>query len=217
MVGGRFARSACLVSVMGACFAPAHVTLPVPPPDATPDQRVAAYEALSANVEKVSYSQSCNAYGCNSSSQRSVILANGTEVGNVEDLLPLVPADSETARHIHAAETARAKAAKRGLIGTGVMFGAVVTGLVGFSVGEPAVGGVGFGVGLISAIVVGVLVVPQTWKWHRENAAAFHSYNADLGRQLDVCSQGLTLYACDQTPPAMPDPAVQQLRQLPAH
>ena len=96
-------RAALLVA-LAACGT--HVQIQAPSPSITPSERVAMFKALErADQETVAVSYDHGPWHVQGS---TLILANGTrEELFPEDLLPVVPPDSETAR------TARASAATK--------------------------------------------------------------------------------------------------------
>src|SRR4051812_16969413 len=85
-----------VVGVLCLGLVACHVDLRLPPQPWRPDQRVAAYNQLAATKERITYSNK-------GGSSRTLILADGREVRYPEDLLPVVPPDSVTARKARAA------------------------------------------------------------------------------------------------------------------
>src|SRR5215475_6072593 len=77
----------------GACAKP-HVTLPMVPPDLAPEQRVQMFTELRATKE-LTTTTTCRR-GCSTTVEKTLYLANGTEIYYPEDLLPVVASDSVT-------------------------------------------------------------------------------------------------------------------------
>lgn len=169
-----------------------HVTLVPPPPNASPDERVAAFERLAAVSEKMTITTSCRTMGgCSETVELTLNLANGTQVHHAEDLLPMVPPDSETAQAVHASH----RASRRTWMWAGLAAGALVAGFVVFDATDNeklafAVGGGG--------IVVGALMA---WRSTNEEThqirRANETYNDGLARTLRVCVDGYIVEACD--------------------
>ena len=56
--------------------------------------------------------------------------------------------------------------------------------------------------------------------WARETDLAFETYTKGLAERLSICSNGLSVFPCEASPPtvpSVPDPALRELRPLPSH
>lgn len=204
---------ACAAALMmAACGGapPIRVTLPPAPPPAvmTPASRIAWFNALVPVETTVETISSCSQGGaCSVTDQRTELrLGNGTLVQAPEDLRPLLPANSETDRHIVARDRASAKAAKYELFG--------VVGLVaGFALFMTAENldtgldstrfGLAVGVGAIGAIL-GFVGHRYRMEALDENRAAFDSYPRDLMTTFRICAAGLQLVPCQDGAPGAP-------------
>lgn len=194
-------RRLVVVALLVACKP--HVNLVPPPPNATPDQRVQAFEQLHATSEKTTWTTSCRGGGgCSTTVEKTLYLANGTRVYHEEDLLPVLPPNSESAREVRAAQRARSRQLAWGLGGAGVF----VASFIVFAKTDPEspglVLGVGFGAALVGAFMA--------YKYHYEAAdhvgRANETYNAGLAETLRVCTQGYAIVACESSTPGAPTP-----------
>jgi hypothetical protein len=84
-----------------------HVTLQLPSKDAPVEERVEAYKQLQTDKNKFT------TVTTTVRDMKPILLANGTEVFWIEDLLPLVPSDSITAKKINDALASYKKARKK--------------------------------------------------------------------------------------------------------
>jgi hypothetical protein len=193
---------AIVVLVVAGCKP--HVTLVPPPPNATPEQRVQAFNQLHAVSEKTTWTSSCRSTGgCSTTVDKTLYLANGTQVHHEEDLLPMLPPESEPAREIHAAQHARSRQTTWALIGVGGMLG---TFALLASMDHPGLGlGVGFGIGVIGGF--------QAYKYHYKAAdhvgRANETYNPALAQRLNVCVDGFHVVPCENAvAPTLPAPPI---------
>jgi hypothetical protein len=193
-----------------------HVNLPRIPADPSPRERIAAYASYRPQPGTEVYERTCDRTGC--TTQKLLLLANGTTVHEADDLLPLVPAGSETAR--------AAKASAR-LRTTSHWFflataAALATGLV--IMGSANMDGRDNDLKIGAAVlVVGVGTSGALWlitgkRGERRRDEAFDHYERDLASNLRVCVSGLQLYPCElEAPPPTqgpePDPVLRELRQ----
>ena len=186
--------------------------LPAVPPNMTPEQRVQMFNELHATGEDTTTTSFCGARGgCSTTTEKTLHLANGTQVYHPEDLLPIVGPDSITARAVSDVY----KHKRRARVYTGIGFASVV-GLI--AVGRIAVENheTSFStpekLGLV-AIVAGLLVGGfGTW-YHDHQATeswgeANENYNAGLAQRLDVCTSGFAVVACESAPPPATRPAM---------
>jgi hypothetical protein len=197
-------RAALLVALT-ACGA--HVQLPAPSPGITPADRVAMFKALErANQEVEQVSVNNGPWQLKSS---TLILANGTRVEHADDLLPVVPPDSDTAKLARASATAR----HRSIELKAVAYGAAVVGMAvlvssfndDVDVAEDHSTQDYIFIGTAIAAAVPYLI--GLHEQHEEIALrmqAFSTYTRDLGVRLDVCAHGLEVVACETVPSAYP-------------
>jgi hypothetical protein len=187
-----------LLVALAACGG-AHVQIPAPSPSITPADRVAMFKALerqNQEVEQVSVNN-----GPWQLSSSTLILANGMRIEHADDLLPVVPPDSDTAKAARASATARRRSLGWRLAG----YGATIVGVTAFAINA---NGDGFDVpdDYMFAGVAIVAAVPflLSFKEHHDEIAlrmqAFSTYTRDLGLRLDVCAHGLEVVACETVP-----------------
>jgi hypothetical protein len=194
---------AALVLALAACGT--HVQLQAPASNITPAERVAMFKALErADQQTVAVSYNNGPWHLHSS---TLILANGTHVELPEDLLPVVPPDSETAR------TARASAATkhRAEVLEAIAYGAAIVGtaLILTSADNDQLGVSEDTMFYATAFAAGIPYLVSQYE-HREAIAlrmqAFSTYTRDLGLRLDVCAHALEVVACETAPSAYPPP-----------
>lgn len=179
------------VALLAAC-GPPHVQLNPPKPNMTADERVAMFEALAGKSEKTTWTTTCNG-GCSTTVEKSLFLANGTEVHYPEDLLPVLPADGEAVEHIRANQDARSKAQ----IWT---IGAVISGVTGFLIFASSNTSDSHAVPFL---LFGGAAVGAFGAWHYSSVATdeasltFHAYSKALADRLAVCTNGLAVVACE--------------------
>jgi hypothetical protein len=206
--------------VLGAigCGKP-HVHIPTPPPQLTPDQRVAAFKKYRQAGEGVEIISNCGIGGCKSSTTDLLLMGDGTEIRYAEDLLPLLPSDSPAASAARDVDTARRKSKRLARIGMLMFGGCFIGSMVAFSEeNDPlmalglagALGG--FGLWIASSFI-------YDGEINRKTKLVYEGYDQGLATKLDVCVNGLTVVPCEQSvpgelpPPTEPDPALRELRQ----
>lgn len=190
-------RMFVVVACLAAC-GPAHVSLPpAPGPDAPASVRAVAYQRLRADevIDVLEPGKRGMAHD-----HYELALADGTRVEAAEDLLATVPDDSDTARYAREARAARHQG--WAMIALGVAVDIAGLGLAHATDSGPprtlkaepmafAIGGTLVGCALMVRGLFRVFDEDQARR------AAFHSYDADLQRELRICSDGLRLITCD--------------------
>jgi hypothetical protein len=154
-----------------------------------------------------------------------VVIGDGTRVAHPEDLVPLVDADSPTARAGQRAAEARVRyerKARRGNIILAIGAGVILTG-VAISVASGAmrdspgdsspgdtIGKALFVGGVVGTIGAGFWVLSDVRAAKRElddeRQSAFETYNDDLRKHLRVCADGTRIVACAPAAPAVAPP-----------
>jgi hypothetical protein len=197
-------RTALLVGV-GLLLLPGcaeHLELRAPPASAPTSERVGAYNELRGLSYHETTVTTVGTIGAATSHSTDYMqLANGGRVYYPEDLLPVVPEDSPSARAAHASRSKRDTA---GMLTLGsvlsVAAGAVLVILpitqsdgghingtpILFGLGLALVGGIGFG---IASHVVGQSA-------QDEAATAYETYDNSLLQRLNLCAQGDAVGDC---------------------
>jgi len=180
------------------------VELPAPPPDLPPGQRVELFKSYQGVTEQVEIETRCkrSTGGCSSNAQLSLLLANGLTVHHAEDLLPMVPPHSDTARHARAGRSAMWAVLAFGAVGMASMvFGGYTYLTTDERDGTPSEirprRNLGIGM-FFGGLIVGIGGA-YYFRARALSAAnrAFQSYNDDLAERLRVCVTGLTVVPCD--------------------
>ena len=200
-------RFLSILAVCGAC-GPTHVRLDAPSATLAPDQRVAYFLAM--RPTRTTYTTESRDGGDTwRVTDRTLILFNGKTVEAPEDLVPVVGAESVTARAANESVDARrhAKQADVGLFAS-IVFAAVVVGPLASRL--DLVASIGWGLGLMPAAVASVM----RWHFTRDEmdarARAFSAYTREMGERLNVCASGIRVVPCEspstgapgQLPPA---------------
>jgi hypothetical protein len=194
---------AALVVVLAACAEP-HVVLHGPSATTTPAERVAMFHALErTGMDTLEVSRNHGPYEL---AGAQVVLANGTRVELPEDLLPVVPEDSETARAARASADVGHRANTWMYIGVGALAASIVTlvavesGSVNLDVSDEYLFP---GAALVAGIPFYVSHVERTEEMQLR-VQAFSTYTRDLGLRLDVCAHGLEVVPCEAPQPLQP-------------
>ncbi|HXJ48159.1 MAG TPA: hypothetical protein VNF91_03235, partial [Candidatus Acidoferrum sp.] len=206
-----------VIGLVSACSKP-HVMLPAVTPNMTPEQRVQMFQDLYATREHTRTTTICGGRGgCSTSVEKTLYLANGTQIYHPEDLLPVVEPDSTTARAVRDVHVQRRKALAYGGLSLVSLVGFIA---IGFTKVEA--GGTSFStaekVGLLATI--GGLLVGGFGAWYHNNQAAEswgeanESYNASLAQRLDVCTSGFAVVPCE-SPPAPATPPTRAMPPMP--
>jgi hypothetical protein len=182
--------------------------LPAVTPNMTPEQRVQMFQELYATRESTKTTTTCGGGGgCSTSVEKTLYLANGTQIYHPEDLLPVVEPGSITARAVRHVHVQRRKAlAYKGIALVSVV-GFFAIGFPKFEAGETSFS-TPEKVGLL-AIIGGLLVGGFSAGYHDRQAAeswgeANESYNASLAQRLGGCTSGFAVVPCESATPATP-------------
>lgn len=134
----------------------------------------------------------------------SIVLGDGRQVREADDLLPVVGPESNTALHARAAADAEHRQLIGALVGIGIaaLGGGIwyssrsddVQNIPGSDTGKVA------GIGLVT---FGTVITLFTAAWFHSEArdeerAAFASYGDDLAARLQVCVDGLAVKPCGE-------------------
>lgn len=190
-----------VVLALVACNPQPHVQLGPLPPNLPPMRRVQLFNDLHATFERTTETTSCsNRGGCSTSVQRTLYLANGTQVHHPEDILPVVAPDSAAARSVRTVQNAQSKRRIFTIIAVaGVIVGAISVKTafdneeVDFS-GGTKLGLIGGGLAFLVGSIGGYYYYAEATDAHGE---ANVQYNDGLARALDVCVRGLDVVACE--------------------
>jgi hypothetical protein len=193
------------MAAMAGCDRHPHVQLGPLPTNMAAGQRVQIYNELHATAERERTTTSCSSQGgCSTSVERTLFLANGTEVHHAEDLLPLVSSDSAAARSVHAATRSRQNQRNFTLLAVAGMF---VLAVVGASVLSDEDGGgalsgptkLGLAIGGAAALVGSFGAYHYHYQAADEQGEANGQYNDGLARRLQVCVSGIYVVPCEAT------------------
>lgn len=186
-----------------------HAILPVPPPTLTGEERVAWFNKLAGDTEKTTTITTCQNFGCSTTVEKEMRLANGTVVTAPEDLLPVVRETSTTAKIARAARRERTNGDRWTEVVLGVVGAAFIT-MAASDHWNPledkasaAIWGSTFVLGLFSEFAARDCYTQST----RHAGEAFHAYTKDLADRLGVCVLGYQLVPCDYTPPPASTPS----------
>jgi hypothetical protein len=185
-----------LLLALTACLKP-HAALLAPPPGASAEERVKAYESHRPRGEsKSSVVQEGDAVA-----ERTdyLILGDGTRIYHPEDLTPLVAAESRTAQSAARSKDATEQLTLIAYIGAAVTIAGVAVMAVGGTDSDLFYPGLG-----ASLLGVGGVVGAGIYYWptiNDERTSAFSTYEDDLRKQLDICVNGLEVVACPATAP----------------
>jgi hypothetical protein len=180
--------------IMSAACARPHVQMNPPQPGISADERVAMFNALAGKTEITTWSRTCNGHGCTTSVEKTLVLANGTEVNYPEDLLPILPTDCETVNHVRASQEAISKSHVWTIGAVAAATASIVLFAHGGTNGSDAVPLLFFGGAAIGAIGV----------YHYSSVAtdeiglAYRSYTKDLAERLAICAKGLEVVPCEE-------------------
>lgn len=203
-------RLALLLLFVVACGHP-HYSLSLPPPTASPLERLQAFYRLRASA--VGTVTTCRGSSC--SSNQYLVLADGREIWHADDLLPLVPPDSQAARDHR--EYKRVKANQR--LWVYGMFVGIAAGIAmihyGFEDDEPTdLMWTGVGVTAASVLIGGGGAYITGLQGVGAKLRMFEHYDDGLAAQLNICASGMAIVPCDApNMPVAPDPILRSLPQ----
>src|SRR5262245_59942975 len=210
----RTMRAWALV-VLVACTKP-HVTLAPPRPDLTPQQRVEMFNQLRGDSEETTVTTSCSGGGgCSTQVEHTLYLAEGTPVYHPEDLLPVLPPDSESARAIREAHRLHDRQLQWALGGTASFLVGFIWffARIGSEASTPELVGMG-------ALALGGLVGAYgAYHFHFMSADeilhAHKTFSAGLAERLNVCVSGMLVVACEAWKSPSPPPSTGYYGQPP--
>lgn len=202
-----------VVVVVAACNRQPHVVLPAPPPNLTPDQRVAAYVALQPASERLVTNSKTGVV------RHSITLANGTTVYHAIDLEPIVAPGSQSALAITRIKSSYARAATWRRVALYALAGTVGVVAIGLALDHPRVVAVGALVGVPTMVIAGLGAGLNNREAARSTFDVYDGYARSLAQRLGVCVAGLGVVPCEQSggpPGAQPAPQVddETLRSL---
>lgn len=184
-VGVRSLSGLAALAVLAGCAS--HVTLWAPPTSAPLEARAAAYRTLrSTSAVQTTTSVS----GGGTSFENQMLLADGTTVSYPEDILPVVPEDSESADYVRRSLRKRSTGHACGWVSavSAVAFGAIVLGVASSSGsamnGLEKAGLAGSG---LSAAGFGIANYFYLSSSSDDAMEAYRHYNDGLERKLSVC------------------------------
>ena len=123
----------------------------------------------------------------------SLILADGTEVSSPEDLLPVVPATSASARA--ARRAVRARSWKWG--GYGFAIGSFVGGLA-LRDNDPEASNTLANIVMFGGAAIGAIAAMHfTFRENDARHEAYVEYASGLLQQLQLCATGLDIHECN--------------------
>lgn len=209
-----------LVVALTSCGAPSveHVALAPLPPNATPEQRVWIYNALSPRADLTERTTSCDRHGaCFTTDKAALELSDGRVVRDPEDLAPLVAPESSTLAHAHKASHAASRLTWWGGAAITALVGGFLLSMHGHDDGNDTELEIGLGVALGGLVMGAAAGVIERDNINDERRAAFATYPHDLAARLALCVNGQIVMPCEQNAPAYvapppPDPGLDQLR-----
>jgi hypothetical protein len=207
-------RLALLLVVLVGCGHP-HYTLNVPPPTASPVERLQAFNRL--RTRAVGELTTCSYRGAMPDhcwSSQYLVLADGREIWHHEDLLAVVTPDSQAARDHR--DYTRVKANQ--LLWTLGLFAGAAAGIAMIHYGwadEPTdLMWTGVGVTAASVLIGGGGAYITGLQARSAKLRMFAHYDEGLAAQLNICTSGIAIVPCDApNMPVAPDPVLRSLPQ----
>jgi hypothetical protein len=200
----------CLVAC-SACVSRPHYRLEAPAPQASPREKLDAYEKYRPAAEASLVAVSSGTVVAKTTD--FLVLGNGRRVYHPEDLAPLVAEDSATAESGRLSAEALTRAKVWNWTGWGLFGGGLTLSFASLlDSGDP--GGDDFGpngtlLAVGSAACIGGLAAMgvASFKYapvaHDERVSAFATYDKDLRARLDICVEGTRIVSCADAPPAV--------------
>jgi hypothetical protein len=189
LVGTRTVLTGQLLAVVFSCtlFAcRSHVALSAPQPSAPVAERVQAYDQLPVgSYRSVDYLQ----------------LANGARVYYPDDLLPIVPPDSPTAKAVDASVSKRHTATGLGYGAIGAFVGGAALAIIPFAASHGETKSTllpGIGIALIGGIGLSIAAKVVGASAEDEAATAFETYHDSLVRRLNLCVRADQIGECSR-------------------
>jgi hypothetical protein len=182
-----------------------------PVPGAPAAERVEAYASLAPLGRADSITTTAQGTVV-AQSPEFLVLGDGRRVYRAEDLAPVVEPDSPTAQAGKRVGENRDSALTWANIGA-VVGGALIAGsLAGFATppdpGDPTfedhlifTSGT-LGTGVVVFLATGLVVAHYGQQVRDDQISAFATYDRDLRKRLDVCTEGLQIVACQTAPTA---------------
>ena len=183
--GGGRGSSAFLCFLLASGCA-SHVTLSVPGPDAPLAQRTETYRALrSVSATQTTYAQP----GAAPSFDNEMELANGTVVSYPEDILPVVPEESESAEYVRRSLSKQSTGRTCGWLSfaSSVAFAAVVLGAISAKSGRSTLADVGLVTTGASTAGFGIANYFFLRSASDDAMEAYRHYNDGLQKKLSIC------------------------------
>lgn len=226
----RNARGAVLAALLlaqGLAGCQGHVQLTAPPIDAPESERLRAYELLRPTSRRVIRTNTLGPrHGAPTQTHYDTLyvrLANGQHVRYPEDLLPVVPADSEVAHLARASRWRRSVRVPMMVAGGVVGVGGVVAGIaLAARTGQDTVERIeGAAIGLLvycvgAALLGGGFNLNKTATDKADQAYA--GYEPALRERLRLCGDYGNMVTCPEAysaPPAPPRAALKPFRKAP--
>ena len=180
-----------------------HVTLPVPPPTLTAEQRIGWFNSLAGETEKTTTITTCQNLSCSTRIEKEMRLVNGTTIEASEDLLPVVRPDSTTAQHARAARRARDRGSSWAWGSLGAAAAIVLVSSLVADAPSPEDHTLLYAWGAAATVATVGYIVNYVSKAEavEEDGFAFRAYTKDLADRLNVCVLGYQLVPCEYRPP----------------
>lgn len=205
-----------LFVMLGGCY---HATLDPVSPNASAQERIAAYNRLRPEAQVEDITVTANKYGASVTSQSSVVLADGTTVSDPEDLLPVLDPATPAARAAQRSADAHHTGWMWLLGGMVAIAGGGTLALIDLSSSSDnynattdtyersshvlSLVGLGAMVFGTFAATIGPMYYGSVAR--REGRAAFVTYDASLRQSLRLCVDGLQITDC-AAPPSQQSP-----------
>jgi hypothetical protein len=183
--GGRFFAGLLCLALSSGCAS--HVTLSVPPADAPLAARAEAYRNLHSTLAVQTIT---SVRGGGGSFDNQMLLGDGRTVAYVEDILPVVPEDSESAKYVERSQSKRSTGHLCGWVSalSAIAFGAIVLGVASSSSsGSNGLEKAGVVVSGLSAAGFGIANYFYLSSSSDDAMEAYRYYNDGLQKKLSIC------------------------------